>query len=514
MLLIWIAVLFIIGHVGSSPFGPVYPITAAVFRNRYSDVEWNETLDQFKNVGGDTVIFRAPALEVRTKSSLDNDPDYSTCGSSFVGSSCYDTATQDLTGKGLNVTAVITYSNDENYGTSILSCPGYDKRLNSATNKIYNRIVLPLLPVSISGLDRTCFEDHKTRYSPSMYKTILGYYSRDEILLSEIELPLIQFYKVIASTVHGFGKKILVSANIDLSRLTLNKTIADHVQGFSKLSDRKSANIDFIAVHEGRGYGRGGLYWPTQVDQPINASDTKLMQILQRRHPMVKPNVTFGEVFTGSIQELFQGLNNYRVLNKDTSDLWLLLEAEEDLIDDVCLPVDTKASGNSDPIDRTSKSRLDRSLSATGAAVQKVMAFAYDPEFTCTTKSQTVPLVEEISTDSGRPIISNCSFHSSANRSVVVIGYNLDGETQGFQVDWPDRDGKQHQDHVNGYYFELDYGEQHGLIPSLEYTQLYDPYDVITLADHGYVNVKAIGSYHGCSFVFDYRQTSLSDNDT
>lgn len=114
--------------------------------------------------------------------------------------------------------------------------------------------------------------------------------------------------------------------------------------------------------------------------------------------------------------------------------MWLLLEAEEDLIDDVCLPVDTKASGNSDSIDRTSKSRLDRSLSATGAAVQKVMAFAYDPEFTCTTKSQTVPLVEEIQTDSGRPIISNCSFHSSANRSVVVIGYNLDGETQGFQV--------------------------------------------------------------------------------
>ncbi|CAC5369975.1 unnamed protein product [Mytilus coruscus] len=573
MLLIWIEVLIIIGHVGSSPFGPVYPITAAVFRNRYSGVEWNETLDRFKNVGGDTIIFRAPALEVRTKSSLDNDPDYASCGSSFGESSCYDTATKDLTGKGLNVTAVVTYSNDENYGTSILSCPEYDKRLNSATNKLYHRIVLPLLPVSgncsfpkgskvivllsvFSGGDphevllksaasrnfsvllglpakpqktsisvlnlipaylawtERVLEDHKTRYSPSIYKTILGYYSRDEILLSEIELPLIQFYKLIASSVHGFGKKILISANIDLSRLTQNKTVADHVQGFSKLSARKSANIDFIAVHEGRGYGRGGLYWPTQVNQPINASDPKLMHILQRRHLMISPNVTFGEVFTGSVQELFQSIRNYRNHNKNTSDLWLLLEAEEDLIDDVCLPVDTKASGNSDPIDRTSKSRIDRSLSATGAAVQKVMAFAYDPEFTCTTKSQTAPLVEEISTDSGRPIISNCSFHSSANKSVVVIGYNLEGETQGFQVDWPDRDGKQHQDHVNGYYFELDYGEQHGLIPSLEYTQLYDPYDVISLADHGYVKVQAIGSYHGCSFVFDYRQNRLSDNDT
>lgn len=162
---------------------------------------------------------------------------------------------------------------------------------------------LNLMPAYLAWTERV-LNDHKTRYSPSMYKPILGYYSRDEILLSDIESTLIQFYKVIASAVHGFGKKILVSANIDLSRLTLNKTVADHVQGFSKLSDRKSANIDFIAVHEGRGYGRGGLYWPTQVDQPINTSDTKLMQILQRRHPMVKPNVTFSEVFTGSVQEV------------------------------------------------------------------------------------------------------------------------------------------------------------------------------------------------------------------
>lgn len=163
--------------------------------------------------------------------------------------------------------------------------------------------VLNLIPAYLAWTERV-LEDHKTRYSPSMYKTILGYYSRDEILLSEIELSLIQFYKLIASTVHDFGKKILVSANIDLSRLTQNKTVADHVQGFSKFSDRKSANIDFIAVHEGRGYGRGGLYWPTQVNQPINASDPKLMQILQRRHLMISPNATFGEVFTGSVQEV------------------------------------------------------------------------------------------------------------------------------------------------------------------------------------------------------------------
>ena len=87
-------------------------------------------------------------------------------------------------------------------------------------------------------------------------------------------------------------------------------------------------------------------------------------------------------------------------------------------------------------MNRASKSRVDNSLTAAGAAVQKVMAFAYDPEFTCTTKSDKSPLFEEIIRDFGKPIISNCSFHSSFNRSVVLIGYNFDGLTQAFTVEY------------------------------------------------------------------------------
>lgn len=136
--------------------------------------------------------------------------------------------------------------------------------------------------------------------------------------------------------------------------------------------------------------------------------------------------------------QLFLGLQNYKIVHKNTPELWLLLEAEENLQDEPCRPVDTKGSGNAELMDRTSKSRIDHSLTAAGSTVQKVLSFAYDPDFTCTTKSYNVPLTDEISHDYGRPIISNCSFHSPSNRSVVLIGYNLEGETQGFMVKYHD----------------------------------------------------------------------------
>jgi uncharacterized protein YqkB len=61
MIYIWIITL-LFTNVISSPFGPVYPITAAFFKDRFSIDEWNDTLNKFKTQGGDTVILRAPAL--------------------------------------------------------------------------------------------------------------------------------------------------------------------------------------------------------------------------------------------------------------------------------------------------------------------------------------------------------------------------------------------------------------------------------------------------------------------
>ena len=78
--------------------------------------------------------------------------------------------------------------------------------------------------------------------------------------------------------------------------------------------------------------------------------------------------------------------------------------------------------------------RVDRALTVASAKVQKVISFAWDSDYTCTTQQHKVSLAAEIRAEAKRPIIANCSYHSPANKSVVVIGYNLEGMQQSFQV--------------------------------------------------------------------------------
>ena len=72
------------------------------------------------------------------------------------------------------------------------------------------------------------------------------------------------------------------------------------------------------------------------------------------------------------------------------------------------------------------------------------------------------------------------------------------------QVNWPAR-GKRQVSHVYGYYFELDWGVRHHRVPSLEYTQLYDPPNVLPDLDpKGWVSVSASGAYSACIFEYDF----------
>ena len=117
-------------------------------------------------------------------------------------------------------------------------------------------------------------------------------------------------------------------------------------------------------------------------------------------------------------------------------DLWLSVEAFQYQRSgvDLCLPVDRAGSGMSQLLERVTKSRIDWALTAASWNVQRVAGLAWDPCFTCRTEQHASPLAYQIKNDMNRPIIAKCFFHSSSNRSVVVIGYNLEGETQGFTV--------------------------------------------------------------------------------
>ena len=60
----------------TGPFGPPYPITAAWFQDKYTKSEWNKSLSEFADIGGDTVMLRAPPVMLTTEDQLLQDPEF------------------------------------------------------------------------------------------------------------------------------------------------------------------------------------------------------------------------------------------------------------------------------------------------------------------------------------------------------------------------------------------------------------------------------------------------------
>ena len=154
------------------------------------------------------------------------------------------------------------------------------------------------------------------------------------------------------------------------------------------------------------------------------------------KHVLILAVYNRDKVYCLCLQVFSELANTTDVLRKiiPNFQLWLNIEAYDVLHDDPCLPIDRAGSGLSQMLNRVTKSRLDRVLTHTGTTVQKVVSSAWDPSFTCTTMNHSSALTNQIVADTKRPIIAHCGFHSRFNRSVVVIGYDLEQETQGFMV--------------------------------------------------------------------------------
>ncbi|XP_041350900.1 uncharacterized protein LOC121369889 [Gigantopelta aegis] len=402
----------------------------------------------------------------------------------------------------------------------------------------------PALPVSDDinlllpayyELARRVMVDHKTRYSKmftgdmqhfitsetkdkrrvrkpikskSLYDFLGGYYSTDECFLGWVTSATLypKLYTRLGALAHSVGKRFAISPYVDTNRSQVNSTVKQHLDGFQILVSTKS--IDIIAVQEGRGAGKACYYWPTQIDDPVSEVDPKLDEVIRYLDPSLKANVTFRHAFTASNQELFRGFGGIMDSSKKKGlifEYWLNIEAFEYLRSDPCLPVDVKASAMSELLQRSTKFRMDRGLQAAGSTAKKVISFAWDSDFVCTTNQHKYSLASEIIDNYNQPIISNCSFHNSFNLSVVIIGYSLVGMYDQFTIDWPKKDGTRRQDDVYGYYFEMDWGIQHNRVPSLVYVMLYDiPNMNVDLEPKGYVMVTLKDGGHPCVYVYDY----------
>ena len=123
----------------SVPSAPVYPVTAALFEDRFSLKEWNDTIDLFTEIGGDTVWQQAPSLIRRSIKDLQSDPVFKDCVDN--GTDCFTHAQQELANKGLQILTFASYQNSEAYGDQVLYCPQYDKKITNKGVTFY-RIVL------------------------------------------------------------------------------------------------------------------------------------------------------------------------------------------------------------------------------------------------------------------------------------------------------------------------------------------------------------------------------------
>ena len=174
-----------------------------------------------------------------------------------------------------------------------------------------------LLPPYIEFVRRVLL-DHKFRYShpyehginksttsqdDNLYRIIKGYYVGDISTLDDTlknNLTAV-YYKPVVEMVHNVKKLLAGGVSVQMNKYEKNSTVEENVKGFEELAE---TGVDVVSVDEGRGYGRGGYFWPTQLATPIAIVDRVLDESLHYQYPSMKLNITFEEVFWTSIQEV------------------------------------------------------------------------------------------------------------------------------------------------------------------------------------------------------------------
>ncbi|XP_067933303.1 uncharacterized protein [Watersipora subatra] len=116
-----------------------YPLSGSWFKDRTNETEVRETLALFKTVGGDTALLRGAEFSNRTSESITADPAFASCR--IDGKHCIDIAKEELTGKGLSIEAWATYSYDDDYSEEFVVCEGFDTSV-TVGKKRYHRVVL------------------------------------------------------------------------------------------------------------------------------------------------------------------------------------------------------------------------------------------------------------------------------------------------------------------------------------------------------------------------------------
>ncbi|MFC5834062.1 hypothetical protein [Nonomuraea insulae] len=398
-------------------------------------------------IGGDTLITFGPRFS-------SDQEDFADC--LVDGRPC-----AELPGK--RVRQVYTYATSEEFGQSMLRCPGIDRRIESrgrifyrlslATScadpehdlvlvstdgdglgnlvreaSAYGMTVFPGLPAAPQRADKPWEPDltHLAALRAFTGRVLADYRERFKGLAAfggvyqSFELamrarsdkdPIISLYgaqhAVVASALPG--KKIVVSPYID-ARRGRGFPPAQVEEGLADIAGTRAGMPMAIAVQDGRGTGKVPVYGPHEAGA----------KVAPRLVPVVG-DVSNAQAYYGSTGDYVEAAAR-RV--PDGVELWVNIEGFEP----------SPAAGECGRVDplplrgRTTKSRLDQQIMAAGTHASKIISYGWDPFFTCQARYDTPSLADDIAAGWQQPIIVGASRKDMNGRpGILVEGHNLRG---------------------------------------------------------------------------------------
>jgi len=227
------------------------------------------------------------------------------------------------------------------------------------------------------------------------------------------------------------GKKYIISPYFMVNKGMEGYDLAGTVTGFKLLA---RAGIDIIIPQDGRGTGKGALYWPWQKNIPIRTVDPQLAN-----YRNVKTSATFASQYYASSLELFRALKRARQELKKREGITVELWANVEAFDEDQKDASYTGCGYSD-LSQTRKARVDRAITFSAGLTSKVAAFMYDPLFTCKDRYG-ISLLDEINADYDRPVITAASFGNRQGTNLTLKGHYLTNPGVTFKITWKDKLG-------------------------------------------------------------------------
>ncbi|MET3811879.1 hypothetical protein [Arthrobacter sp. UYEF3] len=449
-------------------------------------------LRAIKAVGGDTVITFGSRLTPSSVAGVPPD-----CQISAVN--CAQAAAS-----GVRLNRVFTYADASPWGSAAVRCPRDRSITNNnklftvlvisttgagcdASNNLYDVVVVsggsapgasatgslaraaaaqamkfyPGMPIPANRADvaylpdlsyQDTFRQFTDRYlqyqaAANNVKGLSGFYLSTEMPLNDgaVFEPVLSVYRIQNQAIRAImpGRGAIVSPYIDARTAAPGHGTPAQAQGGARNIALTAGGTPLsIAVQDGMGTGKGGAYFGSEANSPVD----------QYAAAMVGAG-TWGSKYVAPNRDYFQAAAAGVAGTGAT--LWANMEGMAPA--NGTNPCDANLRG------QTTKGRIDRQLQQMANAPRKIISFMWDTYYTCVGTG--VPLAQQLKNEKNTPIITDSSF-SAASGALQVTGFNLSGAT--VELQWTTGAGLVQSKTVAASGYSPLFGQQQGLNPGLQ----------------------------------------------